>query len=104
MDNGISLSNMVAALRSELEAAQIEAKGKSLCFSVEGIDLELQIASEKSDKAVFGVKFWVVNSSADFTDKNVVTQKLHLKLKVTDQKGEPGKPAVPLSIAGEVSD
>lgn len=100
MQSKIGLSEMVAALRQELAMAQTQAKGESLRFTVEDIELELQIATEKSDKVVSGVKFWVVNSSLDLEDKTVRTQKLRLKLKVTDYEDGPGKPP---EIAGEVS-
>lgn len=88
MENEIGLSEMVAALRQELEIAQSNAEGERLSFMVEDIDIELQIAMKSSEAVKGGVKFWVLNSSAELADEKLITQKLCLKLKVSDKNSD----------------
>ncbi len=104
MENGIGLSNMVAALRHELEAAQVESEKKRLRFEVEDIELELQIVAEDLTKSGLGIKFWILNPSVEASEKRISTQKLRLKLKVTDSGSGSDAHESPVTISGKVSD
>ena len=104
METKIGLSDMVTALRRELEDAQKKSEQERLRFTVEDIELELQIIAENTDKASLGIKFWVLNSSLEAAEKNVTTQALRLKLKVSDTSGDQDNPKTPVEIKGVVSD
>jgi hypothetical protein len=98
MDQAIGLAEFVTALRSELKVAQKNAEGEDLKFSVEDIQLEVKVLSERSDKVEGGVKFWVLNAGGEIADKASLAQTLKLQLKLVPDAAGGGN-----YIAGEVS-
>ncbi|MFC9928882.1 trypco2 family protein [Streptomyces sp. NPDC127190] len=87
----IELSDLLASLRSEIETARAEADGKDVRFRIESLDLELQVAVEKSKQAKGGVKFWVLSGEASGGSKNTRTHviKLRLSAETYDEHGQP---------------
>lgn len=91
----IPLSDLIAELRNELAAAQAQGEGSEPKLLVEEAEIELQVVVTHEDNTGIGVKFWVLN--ADIKDKasDAVTQKVKLKLKPTDDDGNPVKIRAP---------
>jgi hypothetical protein len=104
MNKKIGLSEMITVLRQELEEAQEKSAEERLRFTLEDIELELQIIAEESNKYAAGFQFWVFNPSVEDSDKDVRAQTLRLRLKVSDNGGDPDSPKRPVTIHGEVSD
>ncbi len=101
----LELAEMIKGLRAQLAEAQAEGEGKDIRFTVEDVELELQIAAEKGKDGSLGAKFYVFTSQFKATEKDVVTQKLKLKLKPENQVLDAGsgeKKSVPLQVGGDV--
>ncbi len=97
--SGVELSEVIADLRANLAAAQKEGDGKSLRFTIEDIEVELQMVVTKEISAEAGVKtavkFWVLsgeaNAKADAKFNTAATQKIKLKMKMADILGPDGQ-------------
>lgn len=85
----LELAAMIKALRSQLVEAQREGEGEDIRFTIEDVELELQIAAEKQASGGISAKFYVLTSKLDGSKKDTVTQKLKLKLKVGKADGKP---------------
>jgi len=90
----IPLSDLLIELRGELDKAQREGEGKQMRFSVQEIDLEIQVTATASGEVGGGIKFWVISSDAKGKLEEGVVQKLHLKLSpvIVDTQGKPTGP------------
>jgi hypothetical protein len=101
----LELAEMIKGLRAQLAEAQREGADKDIRFTIEDVELELQISAEKQAGAGVAAKFYVLTSKVDASKKDTVTQKLKLKLKVeqkiVDQKTGK-KEKAPLEISGRV--
>lgn len=85
---GIELAALLASLRSEIDRARLDSAGKDVKFRVDCIDLELQVAVEKSAEADAGVRFWVVSMGGKGTAKSTETHVVKLKLAAVTATGE----------------
>lgn len=85
----IELATMLASLRSEIERARLDSAGKDVRFRVDSIDLELQVAVEKSAEADAGVRFWVVSMGAKGGAKSSETHVIKLSLGAVTSTGDP---------------
>jgi len=84
--DGPELSDVLAQLRENLVRAQQEGEGKDLRFLLDDIEVEFQVAITQEGSGKAGVKFWVVNAEAGGKLANVTTQKIKLKMKISDPK------------------
>jgi len=99
--DAFELSEVIANLRQDLERAKRQGAGKDLQFSLDDVELEFPVVVTKEGDGKLGVKFWVINAEAGGKYANAVTQKIKLKLKVTDKKpakDNDKKPPGPLMI------
>lgn len=85
----LELAEMIKGLRAQLAEAQREGKDKDIRFTVEDVELELQITAEKQATGGVSAKFYVFTGKLDGGKKNTVTQKLKLKLKAGKADGKP---------------
>ena len=85
----LELAEMIKGLREQLAEAQREGEDKDIRFTVEDVELELQITAEKQTSGGVSAKFYVFNGKLDGGKKNIVTQKLKLKLKAGKADGKP---------------
>ena len=96
MTQGIELSELIKALRAELERAKDEEA--AIRFDVEGVEIQLQtkVTREGGVKASSKVKFWVLDGEAEADGKlaKATLQTINLKLK-PKAKVNPGKETVP---------
>lgn len=83
----IELADFLASLRSEIDQARLESKDKGVLFSVNSIDLELEIAAEKSGQGKAGVKFWVVTVEGGGGVKTQHTQRVKISLGAQTRDG-----------------
>ncbi|MEU8525748.1 MULTISPECIES: trypco2 family protein [Streptomyces] len=85
----IELADLLKSLRSEIGRARLDAAGQDVRFRIDSIDLELQVAVEKSAEANAGMKFWVVSLGAKGTAKAAETHTVRLSLAAETATGEP---------------
>ena len=85
----LELASMIKGLRGQLAEAQADGAGEDIRFTVEDVELELQIIAEKQASGGIAAKFYVLTSKLDGSKKDTVTQKLKLKLKVGKADGKP---------------
>ena len=91
----IGLAEWLQALRSELHAAQQAAKDDSLRFTLDAVEIEFEVATSRETAGRGGVRFWVVEGSAEHTRAVGATQRLKLLLtpdaglKSSDRLAEP---------------
>jgi hypothetical protein len=76
----IELSEVIASLRSELDAARREGTGKDLRFELGPVELEVSVAVEKTAGGAARVKFWVEELGADGKISSTSTQRIKLTL------------------------
>ncbi|MFE7890660.1 trypco2 family protein [Streptomyces sp. NPDC057412] len=86
---GIELATLLASLRSEINRARLDAAGQEVRFRINSIDLELQVAVEKSAEANAGVRFWVVSLGGRGGVKSAETHVVKLSLTAETDTGEP---------------
>ncbi|MFI2288368.1 trypco2 family protein [Streptomyces niveus] len=86
---GIELADLLASLRSEISRARLDAAGKDVRFRINSIDLELQVAVEKSAEAKAGVRFWVVSLGGEGAAKSARTHTVKLSLAAETDNGDP---------------
>lgn len=77
---GIPLSELIDAVRGELELAAWKAENKDLQFLVEDVQLELEIETSRSRGGEGGLKIWVVNVGGKRERSDASTQRVTLTL------------------------
>lgn len=105
MVNQLELSQLILSLRAELAKAQAEGVDKEVRFTVEDVELELEISAEEQAEGSIAAKFYVLTSQFKGNKKDMVTQKIKLKLKPQAERidRETGKKKnVPVKISGKV--
>ena len=101
----LELSTMINDLRAQLVKAQDEGRDESLRFTVEEVEMELDIAVEEHAEVGVAAKFYVLTSKFKALKKEGLTQKLKIKLKPHTEVVDPtsGKEKkVPVDINCEV--
>lgn len=95
----IELSELIEDLRRELNTAMRAAPSGGLRFALGSIDVELELAVEKSGTGRGGVKFWVLDLGGEVSRGSVATQRLKFSLwPQADAAGNPpyvSGPALP---------
>ena len=84
----LQLAQVIKQLRSELTTAAKDGDGEDIRFTVEDIELELDITVENQKEGNVGAKFYVLTSSYKGSKKDIITQKIKLKLKPSGKDGE----------------
>ncbi|MFB7370217.1 trypco2 family protein [Streptomyces sp. NPDC056222] len=85
----IQLADLLTSLRSEISRARLDAAGKDVRFRIDSIDLELQVAVEKSAEANAGMRFWVVSLGAKGAAKSAETHTVKISLAAETDTGAP---------------
>lgn len=80
MSAKLELAEYVSALRFELQRAERLDNDARVQFSVDSIQLELEIASTSEAVLGGGIRFWVVSLDASAKETQVATQRLTLTL------------------------
>ncbi|MEV6975616.1 trypco2 family protein [Kitasatospora sp. NPDC093806] len=83
----IELADLLASLRAEINRARIDSRDQDVRFRIDSIDLELQVAVEKSAEADGGVRFWVVSLGAKGAAKAAHTHTVRLALSAETADG-----------------
>ncbi|MCC0095277.1 MULTISPECIES: trypco2 family protein [Streptomyces] len=76
----IELADLLTSLRSEINRARVDAAGQDVRFKINSIDLELQVAVEKTGEGNAGVRFWVVSLGGKATAKSAETHTVKIAL------------------------
>lgn len=94
--NQIPLSNVIAALRNEIETARRNAANKKLQFTVSDIELELEFVIQEDKDAKFGVNIFGVDVDVAGKQTEGTTHKVKLSLdpRVLDEDGNPVNPTI----------
>ncbi|RDH84311.1 MAG: hypothetical protein DIZ78_12245 [endosymbiont of Escarpia spicata] len=104
-NNNLELAQLIKSLRNELSLAQEEGKGEGIRFTVEDVELDLEIAVEEVVDGGIAAKFYVLTSHYKAKKKDAVRQKIKLKLKpeeVASNSDKDGNRArKPLSVSGK---
>jgi hypothetical protein len=89
MGDGVPVAEAIEALRSELEAAMDAGKDGRLRFEATAIEVELRASVTLGAEAGLGVKWWLVDASANASAERATTQVIRLTLtpKVTADDG-----------------
>lgn len=87
-NNKFPLSDIIVNLRKEILLAQENAKGQDLKFSVEEIEVELQVGVTAKATAKGSVKFWVYSAEAGGELAKQTMQKVKLTLKPSGKDGK----------------
>ena len=102
MADKFQLGDVIQELRQSLAMASAQGEHETIRFNVNSVEVELQVAVEKSAGGKTGGKldFWVfggIDAEASAGYKNLVTHKIKLNLHPVDvknpepQTGAPGK-------------
>lgn len=89
MAGPLELSQMIQSLRAELAKAQQAGAGEEIRFTVEDVEIELDIAAEEAIEGGIAAKFYVLTSHYKANKKDAVTQRIKLKLKPVGSDGQP---------------
>jgi hypothetical protein len=76
----IDLSDVIADLRGELDAARRAGEGEQLRFELGPVELEVSVVVQKEVGGDAKVKFWVVELGADGKLSSTATQRIKLTL------------------------
>ena len=99
MASQLELSQLISSLRTELAKAQSEGEGKEVRFTVEDVELELEISAEEQGEGGIAAKFYVLTTQFKANKKGAVTQRIKLKLKPQKKNMDQ---STPLEIRGKV--
>ena len=81
MKDGIELGKVVDQLRTELHELTKSVKGQELYFTVDNVEVELQVAVTKGGEGGVTAKFWVLEVGGKGTYESATTQTIKLTLK-----------------------
>ncbi|WP_026925201.1 trypco2 family protein [Glycomyces arizonensis] len=85
----IELKEALRTIRSQITEAMAEAEGQAVRFTVERINLEVQVGLTKGTEAAGGLKVWVLSGDAKASRESVVTQTLSIELSPETSAGGP---------------
>jgi len=77
----LQLSDMLLALRAELQQAQAKAEKEKLKFALDDIEVEISFTTSTKDSAKGGVKFWVINAEAGVETAAQTVHRVKLKIR-----------------------
>ena len=86
-ETGIPLSDLIDAVRAELETAASKAQGQQLQFEVQDVKLEVDVTTTLTREAEGGVKVWVLAIGAKGSTANTSTQRVTLSLSAVSPDG-----------------
>ena len=84
------LADVLLGLRQELYQEQERARGETIAFKVEDVELELQLAVVEDKSAKFGAKYFV-DMGVSGSEKKTYSHKLKLRFKLENEQGGPIK-------------
>lgn len=84
----IELAGMIRDLRDELERAVVEGEGSALRFELGPVELEVELAVERSSGGDGRVRFWVLELDAQRSRGTAETHRI--KLVLNPKLGEQG--------------
>ena len=87
----IRLSEAIENLREELKLAQEKGENQQLQFSVESIEIELEVIAETEIDTSGKVNWWILGGGLETKAKGASKHKLRLSLKTVDTSGRPLK-------------
>ncbi len=105
MAKELELAQLIKGLRAELAKAQTEGEDKGIRFTVEDVELDLEISTAKQVNGDIGAKFYVLTSQFKANKKDAVTQKIKLKLKPQEEVVDPTSgeiTTVPAKVGGKI--
>lgn len=85
----IGLKETIQALRQEISEAILVSEGKEIRFQTGEIELEFQVAIEKTKEGKGGIKFLVIGLDGAVANKNVTIHKIKVPLKPIWKNGDP---------------
>ena len=101
----IELAEMIKSLRTQLVKAQEEGEGQDFRFTIEDVEMEFEIAAEMQVEGSLSAKLYVLASGFKGNKKDLVTQRMKLRIKAYHKVLEPDydeRHLMPCEIDGEV--
>jgi hypothetical protein len=77
---GLPLSDLIDAVRGELRAAAVAAKGSDLQFEVQDVTIEVQVAATGTKGIDGGVKLWALTLGGKVSKSDTATHTVTLIL------------------------
>jgi hypothetical protein len=87
-DEGVSLSEWLDALRAELSKARRASEGHDIRFAVDAVNVEFEVISTRSRSGHGGVRFWVLEGTAEGKRESSSTQRVQLSLRAVGPDGD----------------
>jgi hypothetical protein len=84
---GLPLSDLIEAVREELQAAAMVAKGSGLQFEVDDVTLQVQVTATGSRGVEGGVKLWAVNLGGRASKSDASMHTVTLKMTAVTPSG-----------------
>lgn len=79
-DGWVALSDAIAALRRDLEAAWWDGQNKRVRFKVEPVEMTTQVGVTKTGKGQAGIKWHILALGGEKSRETTATQTLRLRL------------------------
>lgn len=86
--NDIALSEMLDALRLELEVAAKAGESEDIRFGLAKVELEVEVALKRNMSAGGGLSFWVVTAKGQHAAEHLTKHKFKLTLDAKHQGGD----------------
>ena len=83
----IPLSDLIDAVRGELEKAAKQAEGRDLLFEVNDVELDLEIATTGTKEAGGGLKVWVVSIGGKGSKSSASAREVECSLAAVTKTG-----------------
>jgi hypothetical protein len=85
----IGLSEVIVALRQELNESMKSAQGSDLMFRLGEVTIELELSVERSTSGNGGLRFWVLNAGGEYTRAQGNTHRITVPLTPLTANGAP---------------
>ena len=89
LNKNIPLSEMIESLRQELAVALALGEGKSVRFTVDNAELEVELVARRTLEGGGGVKFWVVTADGKAAVTDSEKHRFKISLKPISSSGKP---------------
>jgi Trypsin-co-occurring domain 2 len=84
----IELSELISALRWEVQAALAKGEGETLRFEAGPVELEVTVSVERAGSGTGKIRFWVLEAGTDGKLAHTTTQRIMLTLQPKLASGE----------------
>lgn len=84
---GIPLTDLIDAVRAELESAAFNARDKELQFEVQDVQLDIEVTTTGTRESEGGLRVWVLTMGAKGSKADTATHRVTLNLSAVTKAG-----------------